>query len=114
MGLSYHKDSFFSEILADNRLIGVRAWLARGYFIPGGASQRGGWSGSGVPCRTLSDLVSRPKVNPKSAQSRSAGLGRTRLFHPWGREPEGGWVGLRRSVSHVVRPGLSWTQVSHL
>ena len=21
---------------------------------------------------------------------RSAGLGRTRLFHPWGREPEGG------------------------
>ena len=30
---------------------------ARGYFIPGGASQRGGWSGSGVPCRTLSDTV---------------------------------------------------------
>ena len=30
---------------------------ARGYFIPGGASQRGGWSGPGVPCRTLSDLV---------------------------------------------------------
>ena len=22
--------------------VGVRAWLARGYFIPGGASQRGG------------------------------------------------------------------------
>ena len=30
---------------------------ARGYFIPGGASRRGGWSGPGVPCRTLSDTV---------------------------------------------------------
>ena len=35
----------------------ARAWLARGYFIPGGMSQRGAWSGSGVPCRTLSDTV---------------------------------------------------------
>ena len=35
-------------------------------------------------------------------QNRSAGLGRTRLFHPWGREPEGGVVRPRRSVSHVV------------
>ena len=26
----------------DLLIIGVRAWLARGYFIPGGASQRGG------------------------------------------------------------------------
>ena len=24
---------------------------------------------------------------------RSEGLARTRLFHPWGREPEGGWSG---------------------
>ena len=38
-----------------------------------------------------------------------------RLFHPWGREPEGGVVGRRRSVSHVVRhrqgsgfDGLGW------
>ena len=46
-------------------LVGVRDLVARGYFIPGGVSQRGG-SGSDV------------------------------------------------SVSHVVRPGLSWTQVSHL
>ena len=45
---------------------------------------------------------------------RSAGLGRTRLFHPWGREPEGGWSGSDVFVSHVVRPRLSWTQVSHL
>ncbi len=36
--------------------VGVRDLVARGYFIPGGASQRGGGSGSGVPCRTLSDL----------------------------------------------------------
>ena len=46
---------------------------------------------------------------------RSAGLGRTRLCHPWGREPEGGVVGRPRSVSHVVRPrqgsgfeGVGW------
>ena len=47
--------------------------------------------------------------------SRSAGLGRTRLFHPWAHEPEGGWSGSDVSVSHVVRPrqgsgfeGLGW------
>ena len=44
---------------------------------------------------------------------RSAALGRTRLFHLWEREPEGG-SGSDVSVSHVVRTGLSWTQVSHL
>ena len=51
----------------------------------------------------------------KDAISRSAGLGRTRLFHPWAREPEGGVVRRLRSVSHVVRPrrgsgfeGLGW------
>ena len=32
-------------------------------------------------------------------------MARTRLFHPWGREPEGGGVRLRRSVSHVVGHG---------
>ena len=37
------------------------------------------------------------------AVCRSAGLGQTRLFHPWGREPDGG-VRRLRSVSHVVRP----------
>ena len=36
--------------------IGVRAWLACGYFIPGGASQRGGGQAPMFPCRTLSDL----------------------------------------------------------
>ena len=36
--------------------IGVRDLVARGYFIPGGASQMGCGPGSGVPCRTLSDL----------------------------------------------------------
>ena len=52
-------------------LVGVRAWLARGYFIPGGASQRGGgqapafrvarcqtWSGVGPKTgRKLSKMV---------------------------------------------------------
>ena len=38
-------------------------------------------------------------------QNRSEGLSRTRLFHPWGCEPEGGVVRLRRSVSHVVGHG---------
>ena len=32
-------------------------------------------------------------------------MDRTRLFHPWGREPEGGVVGSWRSVSHVVGHG---------
>ncbi len=36
--------------------VGVRDWLARGYFIPGGASQRGGGQAPMFPCRTLSDL----------------------------------------------------------
>ena len=36
---------------------------------------------------------------------RSAGLGRTRLFHPWAHEPEGGWSGANVYVSHVVGPG---------
>ena len=62
-------------------MIGVRAWLARGYSIPGGVSQRGGGQAPMFQCRTLSDPVSRlevgqrsaqgqPKVGPKSAQSR--------------------------------------------
>ena len=40
-----------------------------------------------------------------SDYDRSEGLARTRLFHPWGCEPEGGVVRLQRSVSHVVRHG---------
>ena len=36
--------------------IGVRDLVARGYFIPGGASQRGGGQAPMFPCRTLSDL----------------------------------------------------------
>ena len=35
--------------------VGVRDLVARGYSIPGRMSQRGVGSGSGVPCRTLSD-----------------------------------------------------------
>ena len=41
----------------------------------------------------------------RSFFDRSEGLARTRLFHPWGHEPEGRVVGLRRSVSHVVGHG---------
>ena len=40
---------------------------------------------------------------------RSAGLGRTRLFHPWGREPEGGVEALMfpcRTLSDLDYPGL--------
>ena len=40
------------------------------------------------------------------ASDQSAGLGRTRLFHPWGREPEGGWSGAYvpcRTLSDTVR-----------
>ena len=36
--------------------VGVRDLVARGYFIPGGASQRGGGEAPMFPCRTLSDL----------------------------------------------------------
>ena len=49
---------------------------------------------------------------------RSVGLGRTRLFHPWGRKPKGEGSGSDVSVSHVVRPrqglgfeGLGWVQL---
>ena len=31
-----------------------------------------------------------------------------------GARARGGWSGSDVSVSHIVRPGLSWTQVSHL
>ena len=37
-------------------VVGVRDLVARGYFIPGGASQRGGGQAPMFPCRTLSDL----------------------------------------------------------
>ena len=39
-------------------------------------------------------------------RGRSAGLGRTRLFHPWAHEPEGGWSGACvpcRTLSDPVR-----------
>ena len=46
-------------------MIRVRDVVARGYFILGGASQRGGGSESVVPCRSLSDLDSgRSPVMP--------------------------------------------------
>ena len=37
-------------------IIGVRDLVARGYSIPGGASQREGSQVQMFPCRTLSDL----------------------------------------------------------
>ena len=46
-----------SEYPRSRHLIGVRALVARGYVISGGVSQKGGWSGACVPCRTLPDLV---------------------------------------------------------
>ena len=39
-----------------NTFIGVRDLVARGYFIPWGASQKGGGQAPMFPCRTLSDL----------------------------------------------------------
>ena len=36
------------------------------------------------------DSESHPDTLGQGQGRRSAGLGRTRLFHPWGREPEGG------------------------
>ena len=44
------------SIASSLTLVGVRAWLARGYFIPGGASQRGGGQAPMFQCRMLSDL----------------------------------------------------------
>ena len=54
IGISIHHS--VSAFSINNQHIGVRDLVARGYVIPGGASQRGGGSGSGVTCRTLSDL----------------------------------------------------------
>ena len=49
--------------------------------------------------------VLRRTLSAPARHRRSEGLARTRLFHPWGCEPEGGVVRLRRSVSHVVGHG---------
>ena len=46
-----------SPINADAVFIGVRDLVARGYVIPGGASQRGGGQAPMFQCRTLSDPV---------------------------------------------------------
>ena len=61
------------------KLIGVRAWLARGSFIPGGVSQRGGgqapafrvarcqtWSGVGPKTgRKLAKITQKLSKSPK-------------------------------------------------
>ena len=53
--------------MPERGVVGVRDLVARGYFIPGGVSQRGRGSGSGVPCRTLSDRDScQPPMVPDS------------------------------------------------
>ena len=47
-------------------LIGVRAWLARGYFIPGGTSQRGDGQARAfrvASCQTWTGV--RPKIGRK-------------------------------------------------
>ena len=40
-----------------NDIVGVRDLVARGYFIPGRTSQRGGGQAPMFQCRTLSDTV---------------------------------------------------------
>ena len=60
-------------------------------------SQRSPWATICGPYAIKCSLV--------ASHYRSEGLARTRLFHPWGCEPEGGVVRLRRSVSHVVGHG---------
>ena len=57
----------------------------------------------GGPQSTADALNNVPNISGHFG--RSEGLARTRLFHPWGHEPEGGVVRLRRSVSHVVGHG---------
>ena len=48
-------------LLADLlKVIGVRDLVALGYFIPGGASQRGGGQAPMFQCRTLSDPAKIP------------------------------------------------------
>ena len=47
---------WYDSMSTDYLEIGVRDLVARGYFIPGGASQRGGGQAPMFPCRTLSDL----------------------------------------------------------
>ena len=88
----------------------LKARHARGYFMLGCASQE-----RGMGPRGLVDIDVCNGAHCQIQPNRSAGLGRTRLCHPWGREPEGGVVGRLRSVSHVVRhrqgsgfDGLGW------
>ena len=42
--------------------VGVRDLVARGYVIPGGASQRGGGRAPMFQCRTLSDLIGHDRT----------------------------------------------------
>ena len=70
-------------------MVGVRAWLARGYFIPGGASQRGGVSQAPAfrvaRCRTRSLVDIR--LGPIGSRQGSSGtrmglyLSRTQIRH---------------------------------
>ena len=48
-------------------VIGVRAWLARGYSIPGGVSQRGGGQ---TPAFRVARSQTRPRSQIKSSGSR--------------------------------------------
>ena len=56
--LDWHTYMRFTVRKPRPKKIGVQDVVAHSYFIPGGASQRRGGLGSGVPRRTLSDRVS--------------------------------------------------------
>ena len=59
-------NSFVFVKLLTATVIGVRAWLARGYFIPGGTSQRGGGQAPAfrvARCQTWTGV--RPKIGRK-------------------------------------------------
>ena len=56
-GWGYKRDTLASSV-PQAEFMQVRAWLARSYFIPAGASQRRGCSSCSVPCRTCICSVS--------------------------------------------------------
>ena len=76
-------NTFFTELAALQAdavvmalaIVGVRAWLARGYFIPGGTSQRGGGQAPAfrvARCRTRSLVDIR--LGPVGSRQGSSGL----------------------------------------
>ena len=80
---------------------------ARGYFIPGGTSQRRVWSDSGVLCRTLSAWSQMDPAGSRQDASRSHGtrrgpyVNRTRIVMGPSSHPSG-LVGSRRAISAEI------------